>query len=450
MKSILVRNGTVITMNPKREIIPDGTIMVEGGLITKIGPSPQFEGLSADMIIDATGQLIIPGLVNAHTHTAYFMMRGLGMDRILLDWLVDIVWPWLKEMDEVDVNIASKLGYVECLKSGTTCLIDNQNYPTNKTNNFGAAFEAAKECGLRVTFAFGFSDIRFICPQDFISTPLKIEESCRQQIKDFHQEGLVEVAISPINLLYCSDESIKRTIEIMREFGVCMHSHVAESKQELEAIKERFGQRGYIEAFQSLGALNDHFQAVHAVWISDKEIELIQEYGSHVIYNPTSNMLLASGVAPITKLQSAGVNVALGTDNPNNNNDMIEAMKFAGLLQKVSTFDPLATPAMNVLEMATLNGARALHKQKNIGSLEVGKQADIVTVDMRKPHNSPLLDPVATLVYSSNGGDVTNVIVAGNLLVEDGRVTFLDEQALISEVQERADRIVKKVTKVKR
>jgi 5-methylthioadenosine/S-adenosylhomocysteine deaminase len=224
-----------------------------------------------------------------------------------------------------------------------------------------------------------------------------------------------------------------------------MHTHVAESKKEREALVERFN-KGYIEAFYDFEALSDRFQSVHSVWITDHEIDLLAKTRSNVVYNPTANMLLASGIAPITRLQAAGVNVALGTDNPNNNNDMLELMKFAGLLQKVGTLEPLATPALTVLEMATINGARALHLEDQIGSLEPGKQADIVTVDTQTLHNTPLHDPIATLVYSANGADVRNVLIAGRQLLSNGQITHKNEQDLIHQAQLSADRLRAKVS----
>ncbi len=445
MTSILVTHGTIITMNPSRQIIRDGGILIEEDRIARIGPASSFAGLQTDTLIDATGQIVIPGLINAHTHTAYYIMRGLGMDRILLDWLQELVWPWLKGMDEEDAYTASLLGYVECLKSGTTCLVDNQNYPVYNPQNYDAAAQAALESGLRVTFACGYSDIRFVCPPDFIDTPEGIEKECRRMIHAWHGKGNVQVSVSPINLLYCSDESIQRGLRIMAETGTNMHTHVAESKKEFEALFSRFG-KGYIEAFHEMGALSDRFQSVHSVWISPKEIDLLAQTKTNVVYNPTANMLLASGIAPITQLQAAGVNVALGTDNPNNTNDMLELMKFAGLLQKVGTRDPLATPAATVLEMATINGARALHLDDQIGSLEIGKQADIVTVETRSPHNTPLHDPVATLVYSANGSDVRNVLAAGRPLLKDGQVVHLDERSLVQHAQACADKLGERIS----
>ncbi len=440
MNPTLINHGTIITMNPSRQIIRDGGILIERDRITQIGPSQMFDQVKADKVIDATGQIVIPGLINCHTHTAYYIMRGLGMDRILLDWLQDLVWPWLKEMTEEDAYSASLLGYVECLKSGTTCLVDNQNYPKYNPQNYDAAAQAALESELRVTFACGYSDIRFVCPSDFIDTPAGIERECRRMIHTWHGKGEVRVSVSPINLLYCSDESIKIGLQIMSETGTNMHTHVAESKKEFEALYSRFG-KGYIEAFHEMGALSDRFQSVHSVWISPDEINLLAQTHANVVYNPTANMLLASGIAPIIQLQKAGVNVGLGTDNPNNNNDMLELMKFAGLLQKVGSLDPLATPASTVLEMATINGAQALHLNDKIGSLEIGKQADIVTVDTRTLHNSPLHDPVASLVYSANGSDVRNVMVAGKLLLKDRQVLNLNELELIQHTQDCADHL---------
>ncbi len=438
MTTSLITHGTIVTVNPARQIIPDGAILVEDGRIARIGAAADIPESDADTVIDARGQVVLPGLVNAHTHTAYYIMRGLGMDRILLDWLQETVWPWLIAMDEQDAYVASLLGYVECLRSGTTTLIDNQNYPTYHNHHYDAAARAAAASGMRVTLACGFSDIRFVSPPDFIGTPEAIEAECRRMIDAWHGQGHIQVVVSPINLLYCSAESIRRALEVMRDTRVGMHTHVAESKKEYQAMVERLGQ-GYIEAFDQMGALSDFFQSVHSVWITDHEIELLARAHASVVYNPTANMLLASGIAPVTKLQAAGVNVALGTDNPNNNNDMLEAMKFAGLLQKVGTLDPLATPAADVLEMATINGARALKIDDRIGSLEVGKQADIILVDMRRPHNTPVHDPVAAVVYSAQGADVTHVMVAGDFRVRDGQVTFLDEGALVEEAQGRAE-----------
>ena len=442
MAKTLIKNGTIVTVNANREIIYDGAILVEDELITQIGQSKDFSKINADITISAHGQIIIPGLINAHTHTGYYMMRGLGMDRSKWEWLIDSIFPWLLSMKEKDVYFASLLGYVECIKSGTTCLVDNQNYPIYNKRNYDAAARAAQKAGLRVTFACGFSDLKFASPSDFINSPQGIEEECRRMIQNWHNKENIRVAISPISLTSCSDQAIQLTVNLADEKGVGIHTHVAESKEDCARISERFG-RGFIEAFNNLGALNNKFMSVHSVYLSDPEIELLSKAHASVVHCPTANMLLCDGIAPISKMRAAGINIALGTDSPNNNNDMLELMKFACILTKVSTLDPLAITAADVLEMATINGARALHLDDQIGSLEEGKRADITIVNARCPRNTPLHDPVAALVYSANGADVTNVMVNGKFLLKDGQVTFLDEMALVDDVQQRADTLAK-------
>jgi 5-methylthioadenosine/S-adenosylhomocysteine deaminase len=444
MRTTLIEHATVVTVDSARRIIVDGSVQVDDDRITWVGRADEWVPCAVDDRLDATGSIVLPGLINAHTHTAYYIMRGRGMDRILLDWLQELVWPWLMAMDAEDVYAASLLGYLECVKSGTTCLIDNQNYPVYNKGNYDAAARAAELSGLRVSFACGFADIRFVSPPDFVDTPEEIEMECRRMIETWHGKGRLKVTVSPINLLYCSEESICRGVAVAGEAGVHFHTHVAESRKEHEALIERLG-KGYLEAFADMHALGPRFQSVHSVWISDREIDLLAENGSSVVYNPTANMLLASGIAPIGKLQTAGVNIALGTDNPNNSNDMLEAMKFASLLQKVATLEPLAAPAAEVLEMATINGARALGMQDEIGSLEAGKKADLILVDALRPHNAPMHDPVATLVYSAQGSDVTDVMIDGEWIVRHSVARFVDDHLLVTEVQERAQRLAETI-----
>lgn len=440
MNSSLITNGLILTLNTKRDIINNGAILIKNGKISKIGTTSELSVCTADEIIDARGQIVLPGLVNAHTHTAYYMMRGLGMDRDLLDWLKDTMWPWLIGMDEEDAYLTSLLGYVECLRSGTTSLIDNQNFPVYNNYLYDMAAQAASLTKLRVTFAPGFSDIQFASPPDMVGSLKEIEAECRRMIRTWHNKGRIKVSLSPINLLFCSDESIRMAINLMKETGTQMHTHVAESKREYENLKKRFG-KGYIEAFNDLGALNENFQSVHSVWITDKEIDLMANTGVTAINNPTSNMMLSSGIAPVIKMLKKKVNVALGTDSPNNNNDMFEAMKYASLLQKVGSLDSLSISASDVLEMATINGARALQMQDQIGSLEEGKLADIIIVDCRRVNTTPMHDPISTLVYSAKADNVTHVMVEGELLLREGKITFLNEDRLIEEVQHHADNL---------
>jgi len=443
--SVLIKNGTVICMDPQRRILQSADVLVVGDRIAGLGSSGHVAAGPVDRQIDATGQLVIPGLINCHTHTVDYLMRGLGMDRTVLAWLQDLIWPCLREVDEEDAYYASLLGYLECLKSGTTCVIDNCNMPAARSRNVDAIAQAAWDSGLQVVIARGYSDTHFVCPEDFLETPDEVLREYERVISLWHsgRDDRVRIWLTPVNLVHCSPQSIKAVASYAQEHGLGIHTHVAESRPERDAVVTRLG-KGYIEAFSDLEVLGPRFHAVHAVWISETEVRLLADAKASAIHNPTSNMLLASGIAPVTRLLGNGANVALGTDNPNNSNDMLEAMKYAGLLQKVATLDPTAAPAGSVLEMATLAGARALGLQHEIGSLEVGKRADIAVVDMQRLHNTPVHDALANLVYSARGGDVTTVLVAGKVAVDGGRIVFLDEDDLMHTVQRRATELVKR------
>lgn len=445
MSSVLIKNGTVICMDPQRRILESADVLVVGDRIAALGPSGRVAAGPVDQQIDATGQLVIPGLINCHTHTVDYLMRGLGMDRTVVGWLQDLIWPCLRRVDEEDAYYASLLGYLECLKSGTTCVIDNCNMPAARIRNVDAIAQAAWDSGLQVVIARGYSDTRFVCPEDFLETPEQVIREYERVISLWHRGGQdrVRVWLTPVNLVHCSAQSIKAVAACAQQHGLGIHTHVAESKPERDAVIGRWG-KGYVEVFSDLQVLGPLFHAVHSVWISDTEVRLLADAKASAIHNPTSNMLLASGIAPVTRLLGDGVNVALGTDNPNNSNDMLEAMKYAGLLQKVATLDPTVTPAGSTLEMATLAGARALGLQHEIGSLEVGKRADIAVVDMRRLHNIPVHDAVANLVYSARGGDVTTVLAGGQVLVDRGRTVFHDEDDLMDKVQRRGVALVRR------
>lgn len=444
-KSIIINNGVIITQNSNDDVIKRGSVLIEDGVITRVDDTVNMGLLDVDKEIDARGKIVIPGFVNAHTHTGYYMMRGLGMDRDLMDWLNDGIWPWLMDMDEDDAYLASLLGYIECLRGGTTSVFDNQSYPSYNSHLYDIVAQAACHSKLRVSIAPGFFDLQvFSSHPDMVRSLENIEKECRGLIKRWHDKRRIKILISPINFLFCSEKAIKMALNISEDSGVKMHTHVAECEKQYESFKERFGM-GYIEASKELGVLNSNFMSVHTVWVLDNEIDLLGDSGASVVTNPTSNMLLGIGVAPLIKMLNAGVNIAIGTDSPNNSNDMFEAMKYTNLLQKISHRDPCVIDAKTVLKMATINGAKAIGMEDSLGSIEKGKQADLALVDYRQINNIPMHDPVSTLVYSANAGNVTDVLVNGDLLLENGKITFLNEERLIDEVQSRAELIRQRI-----
>lgn len=447
--SILIRNGTIITMDPHERIIKDGAIYVKEDKIADIGKTESLrKKYRADHVIDGKGKIIIPGLINAHAHIVSNLIRDAGTDKSILPWLRKVLWPAYMKMTGRDAHIGALAGCIENLKNGATFVADNY-YPNRKRKrNADQIARSMKETGMRATLVRGYHDKKFFIPEAFIETADEIIKEYSRLISTWHNSvnGRIKVAISPTNLLYVTPELVKKTHELAEKHGLGFHTHVAEGYKENEQIIKEYG-KGYIETFNELNVLGPNFFSVHSVWVSTREIELLSKTDSRVIYNPTSNMFMASGVAPISKMLRRGIKIALGTDNQaaNGNNDMIELLKFAVCLQKVHTLDPLVLTAKDVFRMATIDGARALRMDREIGSLEVGKKADIVVVDMRKSHIVGYRDPVASLVYSANGSDADSVIIDGNIVMENREVKTVDEYDIIEKAQKASANLLARV-----
>jgi len=268
-------------------------------------------------------------------------------------------------------------------------------------------------------------------------------ESSDQVVKEYERlihtwhrraKGRLQAWTAPVTLPACTPESIVRVHELAEHFGVGMHTHCAETLESVEMVRRQHG-KSFVQVFDELGVLGPAFHSVHSVWLSDSELRLLRDAGAKAIHNPVANMLLAEGIAPVPKMRRLGLTVALGTDAPNNSQDMLQSMKTAVLLQRVASLDAGALSAQDVLRMATLDGARALGMESELGSLEAGKKADIVIVDIHKLHTTPRHDPVSTLVYSCTGSDVDTVIVDGKMLVEHGQLVLHDEQQVLENAQ---------------
>jgi 5-methylthioadenosine/S-adenosylhomocysteine deaminase len=288
-------------------------------------------------------------------------------------------------------------------------------------------------------------------PEVFIEDDDEVVREYDRLIRTWHKKanGRIMTWVSPVNLPFSSLESIVKLHELAEKYEVGLHTHLSESKGEVELIRKEYG-KDYVEVFNDLGVLGPKFQGAHAVWVSDKEIALLAKTNSRVIHNPTSNMYLASGTAPVPQMLKAGVTVALGTDGPccNNNLDMIQTLKFAALIHKSNSLIPTVITANEVVRMATIEGARSFGLENEIGSLEVGKKADITIIDLWRPHILPVFDPIATLVYSANGGDVDTVIVDGKIVMEDREVKTIDEQLTLKKAKEAAEDLVQRTPKL--
>ena len=443
---ILIKNALIITMNSAADIIKDGAVVIDGSRIVAVGRmddiGPEYE--TSD-VIDATGKLVIPGLIDAHVHLLHCLVRGLCADKDLLDYIKMCSGPNYSTINEEEAYVASLLGCIESIKSGTTCLIDNSIAATERWRSvIDQLLAAVGESGMRAIGAPSYID--FDSGQrkqsaGMVKTTAQVLSDYEWLFEKWHNKlnGRIMIWGSPNNLLYCTTDSLVQVAKLASSYGAGIHTHTLESRPQNKLLEERFG-KSYVEVFDELGVLNEKFHVVHGVWLSDSEIKLLKSSGAKVVHNPESNMILSSGIAPITKLLENNLIVALGCDACicNNNLDMIEAMRFAALLQKVHTLKPDAISAMQALRMATIDGARALGLEEEIGSLEVGKKADIAIIDCDQPNMVPMHDPVANLVYSSNAGNVDTVIVDGKVLMKNRVLTFVNEQKFLALCKEKA------------
>jgi len=446
---LMIKNITIATVDKADKVIADGVVVVEDEKIKWVGESKecQFKEENMETVVDGCQNLLIPGLINAHTHNVYYLMRGLGMDKPLKTWLIDTIWPYLAEINEEEAYLGAYLGYMENLRSGVTYVIDNYYMAAKSKSNVDAVFKAMVDTGIKGMVARGYHDLDFNVPKDFMETTDEIVTEYKRIFNKWHgaEGGRISACISPVNLLYTTVDSLKATIKLAKEYNACFHTHVAEAKFEVDKIQARFGKE-FIEVLDELGIVNERFHSVHSVWLSKNEMNILADRGGKVIYNPSSNLLLASGIAPIESMLERGVEVALGTDAPNNNQDMLESMKLAAILPRMENLNPLAVSAKQSLRMATIEGAKAVGLEAEIGSIEVGKKADLVLVNMHSLHNTPCYDKVANLIYSSNQSDVISVWIDGKEKLEAGKFIDLNPEKIVKDVNNQMVNLQERVS----
>lgn len=439
-----IHAGKILTFDGFGTVIDNGRILIDkNGRISEVIPEEQVPvpgppGCGQmNTIINATDKIVMPGLVNAHTHAAFYLLRGLGMDLCLLDWLKEYIWPSFMAMTPEDVYWGSLLGYIENLKSGVTSVIDNFYSTADHSEYIDEVFRAFKDSGLKGVIVRGYHDKPGMIPDEFIEEPdVIVNEAAR--LAGLSKED-IEIWTCPVNILFSEMATVERVAEVMRSAGFGCHTHVAESKSEVHIMREIHG-TSYIRKLRDIGLLGPDFHSVHSVWIEDEEIDALSSAGSAFIHCPTSNMVLASGIAPIPKVLKRGVKVALGTDSLNRQ-DMFEVVKYAAFLSKASTNDPRCISAYDALEMAIKGGARTLGREKDIGSIEVGKRADIVIIDPYKVNTQPVYDVFSTIAYSASPINVSEVIIDGRLVVEGGELRGLDENEILGHVKTLGERL---------
>ncbi|MFH0844845.1 MAG: amidohydrolase, partial [Pseudomonadota bacterium] len=419
---LLIMNGTVLTMDSRNSVMKNGHIGIIGSTISFIGSN--IEGFRSKKVIDAKEGLILPGLINGHTHAAMSLFRGLADDLPLMEWLNNYIFPAESRLNADFVFTGTLLACAEMILSGTTTFCDMYLFEDEVAR-------AGKIAGMRCLVGEVLYD--FDSPNyGPIENGLKYTEFL---IKKWKNDPLISIAVEPHALFTCSPSLLTAANELALRFDVPLIIHLAETKAELDEVKKRYGKRP-VEHLQSLEILGPHFIADHCVHLEMEEIKILAEKGVRVVHNPESNMKLASGVAPIPSMLAEGVTVGLGTDGcaSNNNLDLFTEMDMAAKLHKINLMNTTVMDAVTVLRMATVEGAKALGLDQITGSLETGKKADIIVVDTKKPHLTPMYNPYSHLVYSARGNDVTHSIINGQLVMEDRRLLTID----LYEIMEKA------------
>ncbi len=429
MKSfdILITNGTILTMDAQNRVIENGILGIQGDTISHIGTGGD-KGFHANKSIDAKGGLILPGLINGHTHAAMSLFRGLADDLPLMEWLNNYIFPAESRLDASAVYIGTLLACAEMILSGTTTFCDMYLFEKEVAR-------ASKKAGMRSLVGEVLYD--FDSPNyGPVENGLKYAENLIQAWKD---DPLVSVAVEPHALFTCSPALLTASYELAAQYDVPLIIHVAETQSEVDQVREKYGKHP-VEHLQSLGILGPRLIADHCVHLREEEIRLLGENQVKVIHNPESNMKLASGIAPVPELLANGVTVGLGTDGcaSNNNLDLFAEMDTAAKLHKIKTMDTTVMDALTVLRMATIEGAKALGMKDRVGSLERGKKADIIILDTKKPHLTPLYHPVSHLVYAAKGSDVSHSIINGQLVMEDRKLLTIDLPELIRKIREKS------------
>ena len=423
--SLILTNGLVVTMDPAMRVLTPGAVAIDGRDIVAVGPPAQLlAGYRSARTIDVAGDVIMPGLINTHTHAPMVMYRGLADDLALMDWLQKYIFPAeAKTVTPAFVRAGTRLAALEMIRSGTSTYADMYYFEEEIAR-------ATREAGLRGVL--GQTIIQFPVPD--ARTPADGLARTERFIREFRDDDLIVPAVAPHSMYTLDAATLKAARSLADRERVPLIIHLAETRDEVAIAKEKHGASpaAYLEG---LGFFGPRSLAAHGVHLTAEDIGILRKHNVGVSHNPESNMKLASGTAPVLPLRAAHVAVGLGTDGAASNNDldMFEAMRQAALLHKLQSNDPRALPARDVLAMATIEGARALGMDKQIGSLEPGKRADLIVVGMSSARQTPMYDPLSHLVYATHGDDVRTTIVNGRVLMHDRKVLTLDEAAVLAE-----------------
>jgi len=425
----MVTGGTVVTMDGARTIYDDGAVVVKGDTIVAVGPRDEIEArYQAQQTINATGKLVLPGFINGHTHVPMTLFRGIHDDVTLNDWLYKYLFPAeAKNVNEEFVRWGTRLAAAEQIRSGVTTFADMYYFED-------AVAEETKAAGMRGVLGETFID--FPAPDN--KSEADMLAYTERFLKKWQGDPLIHAAAAPHSIYTCSQKTLQDSSALARKYHAPILIHVAEMKKEWNDSEKQNGMSP-VEYLDKIGVLGPDIVAAHCIFVDETDRKILAQRQVGCVHNPSSNMMLASGVSPVPELRAAGVAVGLGTDGPagsNNDLDLMEEMDLAAKLAKITKTTPLALNAKSVVEMATIDGAKALHLEKEIGSLETGKKADLILISLDEPNAVPMYDIYAQLAYALKASEVETVVIGGRVVMRDHQLLTVNEQAAMAKARE--------------
>lgn len=438
-ETILIKGGTILTIDAHNSVV-SGDMLIRNGRIERIGDVGKVEGSAT--VIDARGCAVLPGFIQTHIHLCQTLFRGAADDLALIDWLKQRVWPMEAAHDAASVSASARLGIAELIKGGTTCALTMET-----VSHTEEVFRVVEETGFRATIGKCMMDKGDEVPEalnenteESIAASIALLESWNGKA-----DGRIRYCFAPRFAISCTAELLSAVARLAREHGVMIHTHASENQTECALVEQDTGMRN-ISYLDSLGLTGRHVAFAHCVHVNDEELEILKRTETNVAHCPSSNLKLGSGIAPIKKMLESGISVSLGADGAacNNRLDMFTEMRTAALLQK-ALHGPEVLPAQQGLRMATIDGARAMGLEREIGSLETGKRADVIVLDVAGLHSTPKpLDLTSTIVYSAQPADVQTTIIDGQLVMSDRELLTLDEGRTTKEANNEAAELIKR------
>ena len=426
---LIVTGGTVVTMNDARAVYDDGAVVVKGDTIVAVGSRNELEAkYVASQTVDAKGKLLLPGFINGHTHVPMTLFRGLHDDVTLNDWLYKYIFPAeAKNVNEEFVRWGTRLAAAEQIRGGVTTFADMYYFED-------AVAEETKTAGMRGVLGETFID--FPAPDN--KSEAEMLGYTEKFLKKWQGDSLIHAAVAPHSIYTCSQKTLQDAAALARKYHAPILIHTAEMKKEWDDSEKQNGMSP-VQYLDKIGILGPDVVSAHCIYVDETDQKTLAQRQVGCVHNPSSNMMLASGVAPVAAMRTAGVAVGLGTDGPagsNNDLDLMEEMDLAAKLAKITKMDPLALNAKAVVEMATIEGARALHMEKEIGSLEAGKKADFIIISLDEPNAVPMYDLYAQLAYALKGSDVETVVIGGRVVMRDRKLLTVKEEEVMAKARE--------------